>query len=298
MTIQEIRIKSTDELKESKLKDFPDQLRTVSLDVDLILSHVLQKDRTWILFHRNDEISSSEIEKIISCIEKRKTGLPIAYITNHKEFFGLDFYVDENVLIPKPDTELLVEQTVNEIKLSSEKSPSICDMCSGSGCVGISVAKELSDLNLDFSMTFGDISQKALEITKKNAEKIFSSNPSFEKTFSFVNTDLFEKIDSKFNVIVTNPPYVPHEESVSLLLDGRSEPLLALDGGENDGLEIIRRLVPQCFSHLEEKGILLMETGEYNAEETAVLFKEAGFKNIRIEKDMNGMLRDVIGYKI
>lgn len=316
MTVQQTRIEMTNFLKNAFQKEeLKAQLDSVSLDVDLIIGFILQKNRTWILFNRNEEIGENDFLKIKENTEKRATGLPIAYITNSKEFFGLDFYVDENVLIPKPDTELLVEQAVNVVvstgpttETGSNEKLCCLDMCSGSGCVGISVLKAIIDegkIKNAIQMTFADISPKALEITKKNAEKLLPK--AIFENLNFVETNLFEKINEKFDVIMTNPPYVPHNESVDLLKDGRNEPLLALDGdvdeksefcGTNDGLSLIKRLVPQAFEHLKENGILLMETGEYNAKETAKLFKDCGLKNIRIEKDMNEMLRDVIGEKI
>lgn len=309
MTVQQIRIEMTNLLKNAFQKEeLKAQLDAVSLDVDLIIGFVLQKNRTWILFNRNEEIGENDFLKIKENTEKRATGLPIAYITNSKEFFGLEFYVDENVLIPKPDTELLVEQAVNVVVSTGSNEKLCClDMCSGSGCVGISFLRQLFDERKisNLKMTFADISPKALEITKKNAEKLLPQE--IFENLNFVETNLFEKIDEKFDVIMTNPPYVPHNESVDLLKDGRNEPLLALDGdvdeksefcGTNDGLSLIKRLVPQAFEHLSENGILLMETGEYNAKETAKLFKDCGLKNIRIEKDMNEMLRNVIGEKI
>lgn len=321
MTVQQTRIEMTNFLKNAFQKEeLKAQLDSVSLDVDLIIGFILQKNRTWILFNRNEEIGENDFLKIKENTEKRATGLPIAYITNSKEFFGLDFYVDENVLIPKPDTELLVEQAVNVVvstgsttatspttETGSNEKLCCLDMCSGSGCVGISFLRQLFDERKisNLKMTFADISPKALEITKKNAEKLLPK--AIFENLNFVETNLFEKINEKFDVIMTNPPYVPHNESVDLLKDGRNEPLLALDGdvneksefcGTNDGLSLIKRLVPQAFEHLSENGILLMETGEYNAKETAKLFKDCGLKNIRIEKDMNEMLRNVIGEKI
>ncbi|MBR0033385.1 MAG: peptide chain release factor N(5)-glutamine methyltransferase [Treponema sp.] len=300
MTIQEIRLKSIESLRNSNLKNFPEQLRTISLDSDIIISHILQKNRTWILFHRSEEVPKDKEEKIFSLIEQRKTGLPIAYITGHKEFFGLDFLVTRDVLIPKPDTELLVEKTIAET--NTRAGARICDMCSGSGCAGISVVKNAPSVS---SVTFADISEKALEITRINAERLLGTDEPSKKIF-FVLSDLFSSVAGCFDIIITNPPYVPHTTATELLKDGRSEPILALDGdvdekGENartdDGLSIIRRLVPQCFEHISEKGVLLMETGEYNAQETALLFEKCGFARVHIEKDMNDMMRVVIGYK-
>ena len=208
--------------------------------------------------------------------------------------------------------------------------PTVCDMCTGSGCVGLSIAI-LKKITTDYtdehrlSLTLVDISEKALAVARKNAERLLmtgeemSRNASDERsdvpkrtsnsyllTPNFIRSNLFENIPHTFDLIVSNPPYVPHSESVELLKDGRSEPLLALDGdvdeyGEydftNDGLSLIRRLVPQCYEHLNRNGVLIMETGEYNAEETAELFKQAGFRNVRIEYDMNEMMRDVVGVK-
>jgi len=312
MNIQQIKQKSIAEIKsaflESQNESLINQTKNLQLDIELILSEVLNQNRTWITFHRDFELSEEQISKIENAIEKRKTGLPIAYITHKKEFFGLDFYVDENVLIPKPDTELLVELSTDFINklLINNHSLSIIDMCCGSGCVGISVLRNLIDKNIE--MTFVDISQNALEITKKNVKALLSDiSDSQNIKINFVKSNLFEELrDNKFDFILTNPPYVPHDETLQLLKDGRSEPILALDGdvdensafcGSNDGLSLIRRLIPQAFEHLKENGTMLMETGEYNAQETAILFEKAGFKNIRIEKDMNEMLRDVIGTK-
>jgi len=194
--------------------------------------------------------------------------------------------------------------------------------------VGISLGHELLEKGFsNFTLTFADISSAALEITQRNAEKLLraeisplrcapvemtgtsnvtSSVVERSPSLNFVQSNLFDSISDSFDLIVTNPPYVPHVESLELLADGRSEPLLALDGdvdeqtkycGTSDGLSLIRRLVPQCYEHLVHGGKLIMETGEYNAEETAELLKKAGFKNVHIEKDMNDMLRDVCGEK-
>lgn len=321
MKLSEIREKSIQSIKSSFLSSGNESLKfqaeTASLDVDLILSDFLKKDRTWILFHRDFEIDEKTAEKIEAAVEKRKTGLPIAYITNQKEFYGQNFYVNPSVLIPKPDTEILVDLAVDSLldKYFSAREkgasfvPLVCDMCAGSGCVGISVFKELSKHseipaeNLPKIM-FADLSLSALEVAQKNAEKILKDE--LLSHVRFVQTNLFEQIPFTFDLIATNPPYVPHSESTALLADGRGEPLLALDGdvdehgnssGTDDGLAIIKRLVPQCYSHLSRNGVLIMETGEYNAQETAVLFKKSGFRNVHIELDLSQKMRDVVGVK-
>ena len=298
MTIQQAKIYGKNELTSSP---------TPELDVAVLLQHITGFDKTHLLLNRDYELTSEQEGEFLSAIERRKTGFPIAYITGHKEFFGLDFYVTPDVLIPKPDTEFLVELALDALedkfRAKPDAIPTVCDMCTGSGCVGLSIAKNIKMSNeKSLAITLVDISEKALAVAKKNAERLISEKDSAH----FVQSNLFENIPHTFDLIVTNPPYVPHSESVELLKDGRSEPLLALDGdvdeyGEydftDDGLSLIRRLVPQCYEHLNRNGVLIMETGEYNAEETAELFKQAGFRNVRIEYDMNEMMRDVVGVK-
>lgn len=292
------------------------------LDTAVILQHVTGFDKTQLLLKRDCQLSEEQEKAFVAAVEKRKTGLPVAYITGQKEFFGFDFFVNPAVLIPKPDTEILVEQALNALGLfygrmenadgSLKKIPEICDMCCGSGCVGISVLKALAENdgisveNLP-KMTFADISGAALEVCQKNARRLLDFDENIPSRLRFIRSNLFENLpDYSFDFILTNPPYVPHSESLELLKDGRSEPLLALDGdvtaegefsGTEDGLFLIRRLVPQCFERLAPGGLLIMETGEYNAEETARLFKEAGFKDVGLKKDLNGMLRNVTGTK-
>ena len=321
---------------------------TPQLDADCILQWVLQCDKTQLLLRRNDVLTDTQIAAVQEAVAKRKTGFPIAYITGTKEF-----YVTPAVLIPKPDTELLVEQTIaavrqkmtanaSDVDSRNHRAISVCDMCAGSGCVGISVVKFLADsadsadrmYNADdtdgadktdsvLKLTLVDICEDALAVAKKNAERLLALDSTEEKNSNtgkshlrvsalsardilFVQSNLFARVPQSFDIIVSNPPYVPHTEARGLLQDGRSEPLLALDGdvtadgdwsGTEDGLALIRRLIPQAYAHLNDDGVLLMETGEYNAEETAKLFFQAGFQNVRIERDLSGQLRNVIGKK-
>lgn len=307
---------------------------TPALDSEVFLQHIMNLDKTHLLLNRDAELTAEQENAFRNAIEKRKTGFPVAYIVGHKEFFGYDFYVTPDVLIPKPDTERLVELGIAALEdkfragfdfsdspsRHTERIPTVCDMCAGSGCVGISVAKSFaerahSDFSFQFSLTFADISEKALFVAQKNAERLLSQADDAERaaecqksciSVHFVQSNLFETIPQTFDLILTNPPYVPHFESLELLKDGRSEPILALDGdvtesgafsGTNDGLALIHRLVPQCYDHLAPNGVLIMETGEYNAQGTAELFKSAGFRAVKIEYDMNEMPRDVIGVR-
>ena len=273
-------------------------------------------DQTFILFHSETELSEPQKNIFCSSIEKRKTGLPVAYITGRKEFFGYDFEVDKNVLIPKPDTELLVENAVNFIEekfhaASDCKILSVCDMCSGSGCVGISILKFIEEKkiipkSLLPKIIFADISKKTLDIAKKNSLRLLSEF-AFEKTV-FVQSNLFENLGQSrnglFDVIVSNPPYIPYSQTVELLKDGRSEPSLALCGdidlngnltNFDDGLEIIRNLIFQSVDFLNPGGILILETGEYNAFQTKKIMEDSEFKDVKIYKDLEGQFRNVSG---
>lgn len=301
MTFQQFKIQSIKELSGSP---------SPSLDVEVLMQWILKKDRSYILFHRDEELSEEQESQLKKSISLRKTGLPIAYITGHKEFYGIDFMVSPDVLIPKPDTEVLVENSIEIIRCLQDKSDhtlNILDMCTGSGCVAISILKKLKDLqaagesNLKF--TLADISNKALDIARENARRIL--DPETLSKVTFVSTNLFKNLkDKSFDLIVSNPPYVPCDQTTELLKDGRNEPRLALDGdidiegnpsGTKDGLEIIRNLVSQAKSHLTENGILILETGEYNAMETACLMKKIGFRDVKTYVDLEGDLRNVSG---
>ena len=283
---------------------------SAALDVSVLLEFFLGKDKTWILLHEKDELTAEQFSKLSDAVAARKTGLPVAYITGRKEFYGYDFFVTPDVLIPKPDTEILVESALTEIlqKIQSEKNgiSSLCDICTGSGCVGLSVIKFLSERNEIPStkipeLTLSDISSAALLIAEKNAKNLLSKEL-FQK-INLVKSDLFSAISKRFDMILSNPPYVPSKMVDELLKDGRSEPRLALDGdayekSSNDGLSLIRRLVPQCMEHLNEGGILIVETGEYNALETKTIFEKSGFSHVKIIKDLEGQARDVYGEKL
>lgn len=299
MTISEFKLKSIKELNNSPSPE---------LDTEVLLSFITGFTKTQILLNRNTELSYEQTEWLTNAITKRQTGLPIAYITGHKEFYGYDFMVTPAVLIPKPDTEILVERAVEIIIEKIDARPNsiltICDMCTGSGCIAIAVLKTLIEqYNIPYErlpkFTLVDISEDALNIAKKNCEILLPKK--YQNNIRLIRSNLFEVVAYKFDVILTNPPYIPSSLVDNLLQDGRSEPRLALDGditlfgeksGTNDGLEIIRNLIPQLKEHLSTLGTGLMETGEYNAEATAILAQQIGLKT-KIRKDLEGQLRIV-----
>jgi release factor glutamine methyltransferase len=250
-------------------------------------------------------------EEYSRLIERRMTREPLQYITGTAPFFGYDFRVTPDVLIPRFDTETLVEAVLPHIK----RGDRILDMCTGSGCIALAVAKTLlEDERIPPEQlpkfTLADISEPALDIARRNAQILLAPHGTLAASrFTFVRTNLFDAIPEaiKFDVILSNPPYIPHTMVDTLLQDGRSEPRLALDGDititgdraltqsgspADDGLEIIRNLIPQADAHLAPYGTILMETGEYNAEKTAELARKAGFLS-NIHRDLEGQLRVV-----
>ena len=307
------------ELKSKIVKDLTPTSPSPKLDAEVLLSYCLGFSKTELLLKRDYEIPADKEAWLNDAINRRAAGLPIAYITGHKEFYGYDFIVSPDVLIPKPDTEILVERAVDVILSKIDARPdsllTVCDMCTGSGCIALSVAKTLlEDERVPPEQlpkfTLADISEPALDIARRNAQALLAPHGTLAASrFTFVRTNLFDAISEaiKFDVILSNPPYIPHTLVDELLLDGRSEPRLALDGDitltgdraltqsgspANDGLEIIRNLIPQADAHLAPYGTILMETGEYNAEKTAELARKAGFLS-NIHRDLEGQLRVV-----
>lgn len=278
---------------------------TPFLDADCLLQFILNKDKTWILLNRNYELSSQEEAEFLRLVEKRKTGFPVAYITGKKEFYGIEYSVTPAVLIPKPDTEILIEEAVSKIKTLKKDVIKIIDVCTGSGCVGLSVLYEIKKAGINAELTLTDLSPEALAVAEKNAADIFGKEYS-DCHINFINGDLLCG-KTGFDFILSNPPYVPHKETEELLLDGRSEPRLALDGdidkavsdelNTSDGLTVIRRLVPEVYKALNDGGSFFMESGEYQTEQVRKLFSDAGFSDVHSVKDLSDMERITIGNK-
>lgn len=293
--------------------------QTPRLDVELMMSHVLEQSRTWLFLH-DDVLLEPEVQsRLDDDMDRRLSGVPVAYITGEKEFFGRSFHVTPDVLIPKPDTELLVEKAVERAASMacgayslSEDGFRFADICTGSGCIAVSVLAELSGTGIAVcSADAVDISAEALEIAGLNADRLLSSEE--RQKLNFYQGDLCRPLGAagrKYSMILSNPPYVPASVTDELLSDGRSEPRLALDGdtdsgapsdvretGSCDGLAIIRRLVPQVWECLLPGGVFLMETGEYNAESAADYLSKQGFTDIVIHRDLSGQLRLVESYR-
>lgn len=247
-------------------------------DARALLSFVLQSDPllTW------RELTAEEEEKMLKCIEERKKGTPIAYITGEKEFMGLAFHVSEHTLIPRPDTETIVE-TLMEINPFS--SPVITDLCTGTGCIGISLAHYIKNARV----TMWDISPQAVEIAQKNIFRHNLSDRALAKKGNVLNDDY-----PASDIIVSNPPYIA--DSVADTLEvSRFEPHLALKGGE-DGLRFYRTMIPKAYKALNMGGILAFEIGYDQGLAVKELMDEY-FQNVEIKKDYADNDRMVYGYK-
>ncbi len=248
-------------------------------DIDWIICEVTGKQRSMLPFH--GLFSTEEMNKIMKAVELRLKHIPLAYIFGKTNFYGYDFMVNENVLIPRLDTEILIEKLKEDI-LSQNKKVSVLDIGTGSGAIAIVLKKET-----DASVSAVDVSCEALEVAKKNAETLGAE-------IEFALSNLFENVKGKFDFVVSNPPYI--ESDVCLTLEPEvvdNEPILALDGGK-DGLDFYREIINQAPNFLNDGGKLYFEIGYNQAEAVSNLMKE-NFKNIKVYKDYGGNDRVVAG---
>lgn len=278
MTIKDIIIKYSQELEEISA--------TPRLDVETLLQKVLGVDRLYILLNLERALSQEEEKEFNKLINQRLDNRPIAYIVGNREFMGLDFFVEEGVLIPRPDTEVLVEEVIKLAKENDAKN--ILDIGTGSGAITVSLAKYLENIKV----TSVDISETALKIGQKNA----IDNEVSDK-ITFVKSDLFENIDKeiKFDIIVSNPPYIKREVIDTLDKQVKDyEPYGALEGGI-DGLDFYRAITKQSKDYLKEGGILAYEVGHDQSEDVSKLMEMDGYTNIYTIKDLQQIDRVVIG---
>jgi len=259
------------------------------LEATLLLGKLLKVDKLYIYTHGNEEVPDFIVDKYLQMIKKRKEGYPIQYIIKEKEFMGLDFYVEEGVLIPRPDTEILVEYVLDYIEENyGDEEVHVLDIGIGSGAIGISIAYYRKN-----SRVYGvDISQRALDTANINKERFNLKNINIFKSNLFENIDK----DKRFHIIASNPPYIPKEDIKALQEEVKYEPVLALDGGE-DGLDFYRRIIPESRSYLYSNGLLILEIGHDQGAKVAGIMEEEAFKNIKILKDLQGLDRVVLGFK-
>lgn len=274
-----------------------------------LLCHVLNKSKQYLVINMDEEVEEKNYQNFIDNINEIIDGKPLQYITKKQEFMGLEFYVDENVLIPQPDTEILVESVLDicnnmadkktNIDILVESVLDICnniktkkikilDLCTGSGAIAISLASALKNNNIEAEIFASDISEKALEIAKKN-------NKSNNTNVKFIDSDLFTNIhDNNFDIIVSNPPYIKKRVINTLSKQVQSEPIIALDGGD-DGLYFYKKIAEQAIKFINNNGFLCLEIGyDQKKEVVDLLKKHKEYAEINAIQDLSNNDRCII----
>ncbi|MBR2476915.1 MAG: peptide chain release factor N(5)-glutamine methyltransferase [Clostridia bacterium] len=280
MVIRDCILKALDILRASGVEN-------PTLDARVLLCHAIGEDNVYLALNPDAEVSKSDEETFFKVVSRRANHEPVAYITGNKEFMSMDFYVDSNVLIPRPDTEHLAELAIELIKKYGFKD--IADFCTGSGALAVSIGKFCPDT----SVTGYDISIPALDVANKNKDMHSVDNVSFAE-LDVLNE--LSHINRKFDMVVSNPPYITGDEMKTLdrTVD-EYEPHLALYGGE-DGLDFYRVITDNAHFYLKDGGVLAFEVGHKQADDVAELMKEH-FTDIKIKTDYAGIKRVVYGKK-
>lgn len=256
------------------------QLEEAQLDARLLLEEICGTDHNTLLCHGDREVSEKEEEQYRKTIEQRAQHVPLQHILGYQDFMGLRFQVNEHVLIPRQDTEILVEEAMRYL----HDGMRILDLCTGSGCILLS----LLHYSNDCEGTGVDISKEALQVAAQNAELLGIKA-------DFLKSDLYEKVTGKFDLLVSNPPYIERKVIPTLMEEVREyDPYIALDGGE-DGLDFYRRIIGGAQDYLKRGGQILMEIGSGQAKAVSELLREAGFKEIDVCRDFAGLDRVVSG---
>ena len=275
MTLKEAYEFGQEQLKKAKIED-------AVLDAWYLLEFVTGISRAMYFLDMNREIASEQEILYRTHIATRAKHIPLQHITGVQEFMGLEFCVNEHVLVPRQDTEVLVESVLEILKPGMD----ILDMCTGSGCILISLLKLCGFANI--SGVGVDISEEALEVARKNAEKLGVN-------VQLLHSDLFENVAGKYDVIVSNPPYIRTSVIEELKEEVKfHDPFMALDGKE-DGLYFYRRIVEESPKFLEKCGKLYFEIGHDQGEDVGRLMRDAGFTDVTVKKDLAGLDRVVFG---
>jgi len=256
---------NTDKLDAAGISD-------ASVDIWLLLEHFADIKKSEYFANQDMQISKVHAEQIVEAVEKRINHIPLQHIIGETEFMGLTFKVNENVLIPRFDTEILVDEVV---KYVGDDFLKVLDMCTGSGCIAITI----SDMCDNATVVAADISKDALDVAKEN-------NTLNQTDVIFVESDLFENVEGQFDVIVSNPPYIKTEEIENLEEEVKMhDPRLALDGGES-GLDFYQAIAKQAKDYLNENGLIFFEIGFDQAKEVSNILKENGYQDIVVKKDL------------
>lgn len=272
-----------------------DLLRKSKIDLResiLIISKLLDVDKSYIFTYGDREVPNSIGEEFLRLTDKRENGYPIQYILGEKEFMGLNFYLEDGVLIPREDTETVVDYIIKYIKENQGEAVRVLDLGFGSGAISLSIANYC----VNTSVYGVDISEKAYKVANINKTKLGIKN------VEFFTGDLFKalernKIYEKFDIIVSNPPYIESDVIETLDIDVREfEPRNALDGG-SDGLDFYREITSKAYEHLNENGLLIYEIGYNQAENVKKLLEISAFRDINVLGDLSGNDRVVLGFK-
>lgn len=256
-----------------------------TLDARLLLEAVCGTDRNDLLVHGEQPVSPEAEEKYLNWIRQRAEHIPLQQLTGEQDFMGLTFSVNEHVLIPRQDTEILVEEVLKEL----HDGMRVLDMCTGSGCILLSLLHYSNDCE-----GLGvDLSAEALEVAGRNVLKVLT--PEKAEHAHFLQSDLFEKVEGKFEIIVSNPPYIASAEVEKLMPEVRDhEPRMALDGTE-DGLYFYRRIIEKAGKHLVSSGMLFFEIGYDQGQAVSELMRTEGYCDVQVVQDYAGLDRVVFG---
>ena len=256
---------------------------TPYLDACLLLSETLTIEKEQLFARLSDTLAENSHNKYQGLLTQRAAGVPVSYLRKRKEFYGLEFYVDSRVLVPRPDTELIVE-IVLEITDESPQFDSVHDCCTGSGCIALTLAK----LHPGIEVSASDISEPALEVFKLNNERLLSRRPA-----SYVS-DLLENVPGRYHIIVSNPPYLLSSEVDTMQTAGWPEPRIALDGGD-DGLDLVRKLAEQAKTKLHPRGYLILEVADQQMAATVAILNDSGYSDVEVRHDLAGRQRVCLG---
>lgn len=260
-------------------------IEEAALDARLLLEAVCGTDRNDLLVHGEQPVAPEAEEKYLNWIRQRAEHIPLQQLTGEQGFMGLTFNVNEHVLIPRQDTEILVEEVLKEL----HDGMRVLDMCTGSGCILLSLLHYSNDCE-----GLGvDLSAEALEVAGRNVLKVLT--PEKAEHAHFLQSDLFEKVEGKFEIIVSNPPYIASAEVEKLMPEVRDhEPRMALDGTE-DGLHFYRRIIEEAGKHLVSSGMLFLEIGYDQGQAVSELMRTEGYCEVQVVQDYAGLDRVVLG---
>ena len=274
MNVKELTLNGVNKLNEFNIDDSTSKVR-------ILLSSLLNVSKEKLLI-MDEEVDERLVEIFNDNLDKLIKGIPVQYLVNNQSFYGMDFYVDSRVLIPQPDTECLVEEGLEFVK--GKENIKVLDLCTGSGAIAIAIAK-----NSDAIVYASDISEDALDVAKLNSNKLNAD-------VHFIKSNLFENINEKFDMIISNPPYIKTDVIDTLSNEVKNEPRLALDGKE-DGLYFYKEIIKNAKGFLNPNGRLLFEIGFDQKESVTKLFEEAEYINVYSKKDLAGLDRIVSGEK-